>query len=238
MFWRNYRIKNFNNVNPDGSPYVQIIDDFNEYSLNNNLNIIANLILDMQSLEVNYFESMVESLLIRKSTKYDIYIYDNSSTQKYGKYLLDLNNRIPDEHIKLYHPDIIDGTCIYKNKLVGIPFSVGFSFLFSNIELLNKYNKPIPETWDELIETSEYIMERERQLNNTDLIAYNGLFDETSHGEHSVFEYIYTCRNSSLSSNFPDYRSEEFIEALKQLKKIKEKISSGMIIILLIAINK
>ncbi len=54
---------------------------------------------------------------------------------------------------------------------------MGFSFLFSNIELLNKYNKTIPETWDELIETTEYILDREKQLNNTDLIGYNGLIN-------------------------------------------------------------
>jgi len=46
--------------------------------------------------------------------------------------------------------------------------------LFSNKKLLNNYNKPIPKTWDELIETCKYIMDRE---NDTELICYNGLFD-------------------------------------------------------------
>jgi len=46
--------------------------------------------------------------------------------------------------------------------------------LYSNTKLLKKYNKRIPKTWDELIETSKYIMERE---NDPELIAYNGLFD-------------------------------------------------------------
>jgi len=52
---------------------------------------------------------------------------------------------------------------------------VSYNILYSNIELLSKYNKPIPKTWDELINTCEYIMEKEK--NDTELICYNGLFD-------------------------------------------------------------
>ena len=41
--------------------------------------------------------------------------------------------------------------------------------------LLNKYNRSIPKTWNELIDTCKYIMEREKD--DTDLLCYNGLFD-------------------------------------------------------------
>jgi len=43
--------------------------------------------------------------------------------------------------------------------------------------LLNKYNKTIPTTWDELIETGEYILDEEKKINNdSNLIGFNGLF--------------------------------------------------------------
>ena len=42
---------------------------------------------------------------------------------------------------------------------------------------LTKYEKDVPKTWDELIETAEYILKREREENNPELICYNGLFD-------------------------------------------------------------
>jgi len=46
------------------------------------------------------------------------------------------------------------------------------------VKLLEKYDKRVPKTWDELIETSQYILEKERVLyNNTNLLAYNGLFN-------------------------------------------------------------
>ena len=50
-----------------------------------------------------------------------------------------------------------------------------YDILYSNKELLNKYNKQVPKTWSELINTCKYIIEKEK--NNTDLICYNGLFD-------------------------------------------------------------
>jgi len=43
--------------------------------------------------------------------------------------------------------------------------------------LLKKYKKKIPRTWNELINTGKEIVDEERKLNNTDLIAYNGLFN-------------------------------------------------------------
>jgi len=46
--------------------------------------------------------------------------------------------------------------------------------LYSNYELLEKYNKTIPKTWEQLKETSKYILEQEK---DPELIGYNGLLD-------------------------------------------------------------
>ena len=56
------------------------------------------------------------------------------------------------------------------------PATIDYDGLFSNTIYLKKYNKPIPKTWNELIETSKFILAKEKEQNNTDLIAYNGLF--------------------------------------------------------------
>jgi len=52
---------------------------------------------------------------------------------------------------------------------------VSFEVLYSKRELLDKYNKPVPKTWDELIDTCKFIMDKEK--NDSELICYNGLFD-------------------------------------------------------------
>jgi len=48
--------------------------------------------------------------------------------------------------------------------------------LFSNKYYLNKYHRDVPSTWDELIDTSDYILKKELLNNNTNLIGYNGFF--------------------------------------------------------------
>jgi len=51
--------------------------------------------------------------------------------------------------------------------------------LYSNIAYLERYNKEVPKTWDELFETGKYILEQERQKNNN-LVGYNGYFTSNS----------------------------------------------------------
>jgi len=51
-----------------------------------------------------------------------------------------------------------------------------FTILYSNKKLLNKYKKPIPKTWEELYNTTNYIVEEEKKLNHTSLLGFTGLF--------------------------------------------------------------
>ena len=62
-------------------------------------------------------------------------------------------------------------------EILKQPVQLSYSVLYSNHNLLKKYDKQIPTTWDELIETSKYILKKEQDANNTNIIAYNGLFD-------------------------------------------------------------
>jgi len=52
-----------------------------------------------------------------------------------------------------------------------------FTLLYSNRKLLNIYKKNIPTTWNELLETASYILEKEKQLNNTDIMGFSGLIN-------------------------------------------------------------
>jgi len=54
------------------------------------------------------------------------------------------------------------------------------------MELLSKYGKDVPTTWDELLETGKYILEQERAKGNNDLIGYNGFIPGMNN-----FLYIY-----------------------------------------------
>ena len=50
------------------------------------------------------------------------------------------------------------------------------STLYSNQNLLSKYNMNSPKTWEELLITSKFIYDEEKKLNNT-IVRYIGSFN-------------------------------------------------------------
>ncbi|KAG4107829.1 periplasmic binding protein-like II [Neocallimastix lanati (nom. inval.)] len=129
-------------------------------------------------------------------------------TSQNAPYLLKLDQYLPKEHIDMYNKHILSQIGYHEGHLVALPATIDYSALFSNKALLKKYNKPIPKTWNELIETGKYILEKERAEENTDIIGYNGLFDEYD-GPYSFIEFIYSCRES-VDSPFPDLNNKIF----------------------------
>jgi len=204
--------------------YKQMINEFNEYAEKQNLNIFIQMRVTEKTETFEAYGTMVEQLLKKKNNNYDLYYFDNAQTQKYGKYLLDLRKYLPKDHIEVYDQDILEMTCEYNKALVGLPFTIIYSLLYSNNVLLKKYNKSIPQTWDELIETSRYIKEKEKDI-NPNLIAYNGFMGDGELGLVSIYEFIHSCRNSP-EDPFPEINSKTTINALKLLKRLKNEISS------------
>ncbi|KAL6624961.1 hypothetical protein U3516DRAFT_823917 [Neocallimastix sp. 'constans'] len=208
-------------------------EEFKNYTRTHNLDIDVNFNLftnNNSTLAINDFGSAVEYLLKKGSSKYDLYIIDNNYVLNYAPYLMDLKEYIPNEVLSIYNSNIINNYCIFKNKLIGMPIRIAYNVLYSNIKYLKKYNKTIPKTWNEMMDTGEYILNREKELNNTDLIGYNGLFSD-SECIVSFSEIIYSHRKS-VNSTFPDLKSDEAIKALETIKEIKNRISSDTIFLL------
>lgn len=53
---------------------------------------------------------------------------------------------------------------MYKGKLYAIPSFLDVGILYYRKDLLKKYNKPVPETWDELVSTAKFITGKEKNL--------------------------------------------------------------------------
>ncbi|ORX47118.1 periplasmic binding protein-like II [Piromyces finnis] len=117
-------------------------------------------------------------------------------------------------------------TCQYDNKWIAFPIYISYNVLYSNEDLLNKYNKQVPLTWNELIKTASYILEEEKKQNNTDLVGYNGYFSDTEDGMASLYEFIYSYRDSMYNS-YPNIDSKEASRALSMIKRLKNEISSA-----------
>ncbi|OUM61936.1 hypothetical protein PIROE2DRAFT_11901 [Piromyces sp. E2] len=214
--------------------YTYIAEKFNKYSEDNNLNIELNLnllTLSNSTSNINDYGSFLESYFRKNENEnpesqiYDIVFYDAIYSNRYGPYLLNLREALPHDHIDLYNQKILNESCSYKNSIVGLPVYLDFTYLFSNLIYLNKYNKTIPETWEELKETAKYIIKEEHSRGNTNLVGYNSLFTGDEMGTASIDEFIYSYRES-IDSPFPKITGSIAIEALEMLKSIKNEISS------------
>jgi len=209
--------------------YKSLKNAFNEYSQKNNLDIELNLNIltpENSTTGVLNYVSYIESLLVKKSPKYDIYFYYGSYSNVYSKHFVNLKQFFSDDYINKFSNNIITNS-IFNNSLVGLPISVDISVLYSNQILLSKYGKEVPKTWDELISTANYILEKERELNNTELIGYNGLANEDN-GIVAFYEFIHSYRDSNYSQH-PGIKSQKTIDALKKFKQLKNEISSNSI---------
>jgi len=218
----------------DNSPLFnkeEMENEFTEYAKKNNLNFkidLETLSYEKPSDSYSFFKLFVEqSLKKHNNNTRDIYFYDSKYSNLYGPYLLNLLDKIPKEHIEKYDSKIINEECTFEDKhgekLVGLPMSTSYEVLYSNKILLSKYKKPIPKTWDELIEICKHIMKEE---DDSELICYNGLLDDSDQGLLSLYEFIYSCRDS-YNSTFPNLQDESFINSIKMLRRIKDEVASN-----------
>jgi len=71
------------------------------------------------------------------------------------------------------------------------PLYIDVSTLYSNTELLKRYDREVPKTWDDLIDTARDILKREKAKNGeSDLIGYNGLLNGKYYIKYIYFIYF------------------------------------------------
>ncbi|MEO8738131.1 MAG: extracellular solute-binding protein, partial [Casimicrobiaceae bacterium] len=68
--------------------------------------------------------------------------------------------KILSQYLKAYaDADQVNG------KLVALPYFADSQFLYYRKDLLEKYKRPVPKTWDEMIETAKLIQDGEKNPN-------------------------------------------------------------------------
>ncbi|ORX81333.1 periplasmic binding protein-like II, partial [Anaeromyces robustus] len=217
--------------NLDVQIYSYLVNEFNDYSKKNNIDITLKLTLFTPSnstIETIDFFSLVDSYLLKKSTRYDIYFYENIYTTKFEPHFINLKEWMPKSHIDMYTHIEKSESFFYNNKLVALPAYLDYTVLYYNDRLLNKYNRTVPKTWNDLIETGKYILNEEKKQNNTDLLGYSGGFSENEIGTGGLYEFIYSFRDS-VDDPFPSLTSQNAVDALKTMKRLKNEVSSESI---------
>ncbi|OUM63925.1 hypothetical protein PIROE2DRAFT_9456, partial [Piromyces sp. E2] len=183
---------------------IGVEKDFNNYAKENDLDItFQREVFSTENITLNVVDygGMVEAFLKKTTAQFDMFMVDAVYTRP-------------------------SKTGIYKDKLVAVPLYIDNGALFSNKELLDKYKKKPPKTWDELIETAEDIMLQEKNEGNDDLVGYLGNFPKEETAMCSAMEFLYSYRENIDDKLPPEYLSKNALDALNKLKEIQDKVSS------------
>ena len=103
--------------------YSPLVDEFNAYAkvMGIDINVKLELIIKNKTAAVtDEFVSIMDTILNKKSTKYDIFFYDNIYTIRYSQDLIDLKNYLEKEHIDMYPNALKSEAFSYNNKLIGL----------------------------------------------------------------------------------------------------------------------
>lgn len=133
------------------------------------------------NIKVNYVElpentdkklQTINTILQAKDSSMDVFVGDVVWTPIFASagWVLPLDDYLTNEEIKEHTPGSM-AAYLYNNKTYGIPFFTDGGMLYYRKDLLEKYNKSIPATWTELVDTAKYIMNEE---NDSNLYGYAG----------------------------------------------------------------
>ena len=107
----------------DSQFYTSLIDKFNKYSKDNDLDIEVQFVYLSSVNVTGYYkdyDSFLEALFKKKDDRYDIYFYEPTNNFNYDKYMLNLNELISEEKLNMFDPSIIQNTCTENGKLIGL----------------------------------------------------------------------------------------------------------------------
>lgn len=108
--------------------------------------------------------------LAAQSTDIDIYRLDVIWAPQLAQHFVDLAPHVEDIRDD-FVPAAIESQMV-DGKLVALPMFLGAPALYYRADLLEKYDRPVPETWAELTETAQIIMDGERAAGDSDIWGY------------------------------------------------------------------
>lgn len=118
--------------------------------------------------------------LAAQSSDIDVYRIDVIGAPQIAEHFIDLKEHTKDI-IGDFVPAAVESQTV-GDKLVALPMFLGAPALYYRKDLLEKYNEPVPETWQQMTDTARRIMDAEREAGNSDIwgfvfqgAAYEGL---------------------------------------------------------------
>lgn len=104
--------------------------------------------------------SLYRQLFAAKSPDVDVIMMDVVWPGVIQKHLLDLKPYSGGAELA-HFPAMVENMTV-GDRLVGMPWYTDAGLLYYRKDLLSQYGRPVPKTWEELIETAELIQRKER----------------------------------------------------------------------------
>lgn len=137
----------------------------------------------INKMPANWGEALpiYQQLLASKSGDVDVLTLDNIWVGALAPHLVNLKDKVPAEEIDAHFPAALTDSTV-GDQLLAMPWFLDAGLLFYRKDLLEKYNKPVPATWQEMTETATFIQGKEREAGKGDMWghvwqgrAYEGL---------------------------------------------------------------
>jgi trehalose/maltose transport system substrate-binding protein len=107
-----------------------------------------------------------------ESPEVDVYQIDVIWPGDLAEHFIDFYDYGAEEVVDKHFQAIVENNTTTDGRLVAMPWFTDAGLLYYRTDLLEKYDREVPETWDELEETAQYIMEEERAAGNEDFYGY------------------------------------------------------------------
>lgn len=115
--------------------------------------------------------ALFQQLLSQKSGKIDVIRIDVVWPGLLGQHLVDLGQMVPKDVIAQHFPAIIQANTV-NGHLVALPAFTDAGLLYYRKDLLEKYGRKPPTTWQELTETAKVVQDGERKAGNANLWGF------------------------------------------------------------------
>lgn len=113
---------------------------------------------------------LFQQQLTSKSGEVDVYMLNNIWPGALAGHFIDLKPYTKGSEAEHY-PNVL-ADYLVDGKLVGLPWYNDVGVLYYRKDLLEKYGKQVPKTWEELTQTAQSIMDAEHAAGNDKLWGY------------------------------------------------------------------
>lgn len=115
---------------------------------------------------------LYQQLLFSKQCDIDVILLDIAWVGSFVNHLEDLSQYDIVKKNRQKYFDSIENTIHVNGKLIALPMYSDVGVFFYRKDLLEKYKKPVPNTWEEMYETAKYIQWKERNAGNQNFYGY------------------------------------------------------------------